>query len=152
MSRSRQSRYPTKISPHVQIIFLTSKFTFGNTATNIAIDSRDVKIFAFGQFNTIPLRINRNFQIFENMYYICSAGILQGWVHVKKLAIIYSTSYVRFGDGVRGEGGKERWKDLHSLTPTPLLFFYHQPSPWYKFLSLPSLPLPWKKDSGNNFC
>lgn len=78
MSRSRQSRYPTKISPHVQIIFLTSKFTFGNTATNIAIDSRDVKIFAFGQFNTIPLRINRNFQIFENMYYICSAGILQG--------------------------------------------------------------------------
>ena len=78
MSRSCQSRYPTKITPHAQIIFRTSKFTFGNTATNIAIDSRDVKIFAFGHFNTIPLRTNRNFQIFENMYYICSAGILQG--------------------------------------------------------------------------
>ena len=35
-------------------------------------------------------------------------------------------------------------RNLHSTTPTPLLIFDSRPPPWYKFLSLPSLPLPLK--------
>ena len=34
-------------------------------------------------------------------------------------------------------------RNLHFPTPT-LLIFYRRPPPWYKFLSLPSLPLPLK--------
>ena len=35
-------------------------------------------------------------------------------------------------------------RNLHSPTPTPLLIFDCRLPPWYKFLSLPSLPQPLK--------
>ena len=41
-----------------------------------------------------------------------------------------------------GVGGGGREKRLYS--PIPLLFFDRRPAPWYKFISLSSLPLPSK--------
>ena len=41
---------------------------------------------------------------------------------------------------VRVDGGG----NLPFLSPTPLLIFDRHPPPWYKFISLPSLPLPLK--------
>ena len=35
-------------------------------------------------------------------------------------------------------------RNLHFPAPNPLLIFYRQPPPWYKFLSLPGLQLPLK--------
>ena len=43
-----------------------------------------------------------------------------------------------------GGGGSARRCDFHCPTPTPLLIFDCQLPPWYKFISLTSLPLPLK--------
>ena len=75
----------------------------------------------------------------------CSAGVLLGWVNVKKHAIVCSTGHVWFGFRVNhGERGMRRGKNIHSHTPPLSSFFYCCSPPRYKFLSLPSLLLPLK--------
>ena len=51
---------------------------------------------------------------------------------------------IRVDGGGRGRGRGEKTRNLHSPTPTPLLIFDRRPPPWYKFIPLPSLPLPLK--------
>ena len=53
---------------------------------------------------------------------VCSEGVLLGRVNVKKLAIVYSTGHVWFGDRGSGEGrgrGKVKYVIFTSPTPTP---------------------------------
>ena len=63
-----------------------------------------------------------------------------------------SRSFIRpamfdFAIRVDGRGrGQERGKNLYSANPTPLPIFYHRAPPGYKFISLPSLPLPLKSN------
>ena len=66
-------------------------------------------------------------------------------INVKKLAIVYSTIPVWFGDRGGGGGGSEG-QNLYYPTLTPFLIFDRRPPSWYKFLSLPSLLLTFKKN------
>ena len=63
-----------------------------------------------------------------------------------KLAIVYPTSHVWFSvkvdGGWRGRGKGETYLYFPALTP--LLTFDLRTPPWYKFISLPSLPLSLK--------
>ena len=60
-----------------------------------------------------------------------------------------SRSFIRpamFDFAVRVDGRsreRERGKNLHSANPIPLLIL-PSTAPWYKFISLPNLPLPLK--------
>ena len=70
-----------------------------------------------------------------------SAGVL-----LVRASVISSRSFIRPAmfdlqlEWTVGVGGKGRAKRSHYI-PTPLLIFDRQPPPWYKFISLPSLPL-----------
>ena len=61
-----------------------------------------------------------------------------------------SRSFIRLFDfAIRVDGrgrGQERGKNLYSANPIPLPIFYHRAPPGYKFISLPSLPLPLKSN------
>ena len=63
-----------------------------------------------------------------------------------RASVISSRSFIRPAmfdlqlEWTVGVGGKGKAKRPHHI-PIPLLIFDRQPPPWYKFISLPSLPL-----------
>ena len=81
----------------------------------------------------------------------CSPSLQCRFLNVKKLAVVYSTGHIYIwfgGEGSSGEGG--RGSSLSHLRPSPptstSLHILDRRLPlWYKFLSLPSPPLPLKK-------
>ena len=76
----------------------------------------------------------------------CSAGVLLVRAILKsrdRLSDRPCLVGVRVDGGGRGRG---KGDNLYFPTATPLLIFDRQPLPWYKFLSLHSLSLPWKSN------
>ena len=81
----------------------------------------------------------------------CSPSLQCRFLNVKKLAVVYSTGHIYIwfgGEGSCGEGG--RGSSPPHLRPSPptstSLHILDRRLPlWYKFLSLPSPPLPLKK-------
>ena len=82
---------------------------------------------------------------------LCSPNLQCRFLNVKKLAVVYSTGHIYIwfgGEGSSGEGGRgSSLPHLRPSTPTSTsLHILDRRLPlWYKFLSLPSPPLPLKK-------